>query len=467
MVISFINEMVWGIPALLLILGIGLYLTVRLDFAQIRLFPDAIRNFLHQLLPGKQEENRSSYQALCTALAATVGTGNLVGVSGAICLGGPGAIFWMWICGILGMVTKYTEALLSICYRVKVEDGYAGGPMYMVTRGLPRRLHFLAWLYAAFGLIASFGVGNAAQVNAAMSGIRECFRYFGKELPPSAMFMMTVLFAGIIGVLLFGGAKAISAAAERLVPLTAGVYILLCVGVLLLKWRMLPSAFNQIVVGAFHPQAVTGGLIGSAFLSLRIGCSRGVFTNEAGLGTAAIAHAGAGQIHPVRQGLMGIMEVFLDTLVICTLTALVILVSDAPVPYGVDAGGALTIRAFSTVHGGCASLWLTGAMTLFATATVLGWGLYGARCAEFLFGSQAWRVFAALQIPVIFAGVFLRTDLIWQISETINGLMTIPNLITLALLAPEAARLTIEYRKSGNVYAGGGNYANFHQRKPL
>jgi len=454
--IEVINRIVWGAPALILILGVGMFLTVRLGFAQITLFPAAFRSFLRQLLPGRDSQNRSSFQALCTALAATVGTGNLVGVAGAICLGGPGAIFWMWICGLLGMVTKYTEALLAVRYRIRTEDGFLGGPMYIIQQALPKAFRPLAGCYAAFGILAAFGVGNAAQINTAVTGIRECIRGFGGELPPEGMLLLTALLAFVIALPLFGGAKSVSSATEALIPFAAVGYILLCLGVLLLRWYQIPSAVCCIIQGAFSPGAVTGGLIGSGFQSLRIGCSRGVFTNEAGMGTASIAHAGAEGIHPAGQGLMGIMEVFLDTLVLCTMTALVILVSGVPIPYGTDAGGLLTASAFSAAYGRGAVLLLTASMTLFALATVLGWGLYGARCAQFLLGKRAWRAFSLLQIPAVFAGAFLESASVWQLSEAVNGLMAIPNLIALAMLAPEAARLTKEYKKSGVSIAGGG-----------
>ena len=447
--IVWLNDLVWGLPALLMILGVGIYLSLCLGFPQITLFPEALRRFLRQLIPNKDSDNRSSFQALCTALAATVGTGNLVGVAGAICLGGPGAVFWMWLCGILGMVTKYAEALLSVRYRVKTEHGFSGGPMYMILLGLPKKFRFLAWAYAFFGMIASFGVGNAAQINAAMTGLRACFDRYDLRFTPILQLLVTALFALLIAWMLYGGAKSVASAAERLIPIASAGYILLCAGVLVVRWQQIPAAFSSILLGAFSPRAVTGGIIGSAFCALRVGCSRGVFTNEAGMGTAAIAHAGAEGVHPVQQGLMGIIEVFLDTIVICTMTALVILISGVPIPYGKDAGGVLTTDAFSAVYGKSAVLWLTGAMTLFALATVLGWGLYGARCTQFLFGQKTWKYFVALQIPTVFAGAFLETASIWQLSEAVNGLMSIPNLITLAVLAPEAARLTKEYRKSG------------------
>ena len=275
-IIASVNDIVWGAPALLLILSVGLYLTWRLHFVQICFFPEALRRFCRQFLPNRKNEKDSSFRALCAALAATVGTGNLVGVAGAICLGGPGAIFWMWICGLLGMVTKYAEAVLAVRYRVKTPEGYAGGPMYMITLGLSDKFHILAYLYAFFGVLASFGVGNVTQIHAAISGIHEAALVLGREISSRSDVLIAAVFAGIIGVFLFGGALRIYSAAEKMVPLAAASYVLLCIGVLCLKWRNLPDAFSRIIGGAFSPGAVTGGMIGSSFQALRIGCSRGV-----------------------------------------------------------------------------------------------------------------------------------------------------------------------------------------------
>ena len=466
-IIVFLNDIVWGVPALCLILGVGIYLSVRLGFAQLTLFPEALRQFVRQFFPGRNHDRSSSFRALCTALGATVGTGNIVGVAGAVSLGGPGAVFWIWVCGLFGMIIKFAEAVLAVRCRIKTAEGYAGGPMYIITRNLPRRFHWLAFVYAIFGVAASFGVGNAAQINAAISGIHEACSVL--NCSPGRIFdlLLTGLFALVIGIFLFGGAKRIYSAAEQLVPFAAAAYLLLCAWVLWLKWRELPSVFFRIFQGAFSPKAVTGGIIGSAFQTLRIGSSRGVFTNEAGMGTASIAHADAEGVHPVQQGLMGIMEVFLDTIVICTLTALVILLSGISIPYGTDAGGYLTSHAFCSILGPGAAFWLAAIMTLFALATVIGWGLYGARCAEFLFGTRAWHYFAAAQILAAVAGSFLETPVVWLLAETVNGLMAIPNLIALAVLTPEVCRLTKEYKNTGLLDAGGGTYANFHQCKPL
>lgn len=442
----YIHDAILGLPAAALILGVGLYLTIQLGFPQLVLLPKALGLFFRRMFAGKPLEGVSSFQALCTALAATVGTGNLVGVAGAICLGGPGAMFWMWVCAFFGMATKYSEAALAVRCRVKTPDGYAGGPMYTMTCGLGQGFRLLAKVYCVFGILAAFGVGNAAQINAVVTGVNGAVSRFGGEPSLRGNLMMGLILAVLAGFLLFGGAKRIGAAAELLVPIAAGCYILLCIGVLLVFRRRIPAAFGQILVGAFCPRAVTGGILGSAFRALSVGCRRGVFTNEAGMGTASIAHACA-EAEPAEQGLMGMVEVFLDTIVICTLTALVILVSGVPIPYGVDVGGELTTAAFSQVYGAGTSLFLAGALILFAIATILGWGLYGARCAQFLFGG--WKGFAAAQTAMVVLGAVLDTQVVWQLSETANGLMAIPNLICLAALTGELRRITKDYKKSG------------------
>ena len=465
---SQLNSLIWGLPMLVLILGVGIWLTIRLYCVQITLLPRALRLFWARLTGrGCTKEGISPYQALCTALAATVGTGNLVGVAGAICLGGPGAIFWMWVCGIIGMATKYAEATLAVHCRTETPEGCAGGPMYVIQNALGPKFRPLAYAYCLFGIAASFGVGNAAQVNAVITGFNGVLLHFGISPTRPGNLLLGLSLAIATGAMLLGGARRIGSAAEKLVPFAAGLYILFCLGILLLQLDRIPQAVGAIFTGAFHPKAVTGGLLGSAFQALRTGCSRGVFTNEAGMGTAAIAHAGANVSHPCEQGLMGIMEVFLDTILICSLTALVILVSGVPIPYGRDSGAELTNAAFSSVYGSAATFFLAAALFCFAVATILGWGLYGGRCAEFLFGSGAWKIYALAQTVMVVLSSALDTAAIWQLSEALNGLMAIPNLITLAALSPELARLTKEYRKSAPNRDGGGHYANFHQCKPL
>ena len=438
-ILEVINGFVWGLPALAGILGVGLYLTIRTGFVQFRFFPEALGRFL-RMFTGR---DRSSFRSLCTALGATVGTGNLVGVAGAICLGGPGSIFWMWICGILGMATKYAEAVLAVRYRSGKEGEVQGGPMYFISRGMGQRWHWLAALYSFFGVMAALGVGNATQINALISSIN---MVTGGGSTAGNLLMGAGL-AALVGLLLSGGATRIGTAAEKLVPFAAAGYILLCTGVLLLHHNRIGAAFGAIIQGALDPKAATGGMLGSAFASLRTGCARGVFTNEAGMGTAAMAHADAEVAHPARQGMMGIMEVFLDTIVICTLTALVILCSGVKVPYGTDEGGSLTADAFRLVCGDWVQLFLAAALSCFAFATVLGWGLYGIRCVRFLLGKDSEKWFVLLQMVAAMLGSVLGTGVIWQLAETINGLMAIPNLIALTALSGEVVRLTKDYKK--------------------
>ena len=468
MVLETVNRLVWGAPALILILGTGLWLTFRTGFAQFRLFPEAVRQFLSSFRGSEDTSGVPPFRALCTALAATVGTGNMVGVAGALALGGPGAIFWMWVCGFIGMATKFAEATLAVRFRVREGDGYVGGPMYMIRGRMGRRWQWLAPVYSFFGVVAAFGVGNATQINAVIAGINEMLAVFGAGASRGRDLMLGAVLAALVGAMLLGGAVRIGRAAEKLVPFASAVYILLCAGVLIARSRAVPGALAAILAGAFSPRAVTGGMVGSAFQVLRVGVSRGVFTNEAGMGTASIAHASARVSHPVRQGLMGIMEVFLDTIVICTLTALVILCSGIPVPYGTDAGAYLTGAAFRSVYGPWVTAVQAGCLCCFAFATVLGWGLYGARCAQFLFGPGAWKVFALVQILTVLASALLETAVIWSVAETVNGLMAIPNLIVLAALSPELRRLTVDYKNTcGDSDAAGGTHENLNQCKPL
>ena len=444
-----VNQIVWGFPALFLILGVGLYLTFRTGFAQIRLFPKACRRFL-AAFRGKERANGavSPFQALCTALAATVGTGNIAGVAGAIAVGGPGAIFWMWICALLGMVIKFAEATLAVRFRVRDKHGeLVGGPMYMIRQGLGEKWTWLGGLYSFFGVVAAFGVGNATQINAVITGVNEAVTAFGGTPSRTGNLVMGALLSALVAFMLLGGLRRIGAIAEKLVPFASAAYILLGLGLLFLRRESLIPAFSSIFQGAFSPRAATGGIIGSFLLTLRTGVSRGVFTNEAGMGTASIAHAAADVSHPTQQGLMGIMEVFLDTIVICTITALVILCSGVPIPYGEDVGAVLTAQAFSSVYGSWVSVFLAAALCCFAIATVLGWGLYGIRCAQYLFGAGVWKKFVLLQTVTVVIASMLNTGTVWLLSETVNGLMAIPNLIALTALTPELCRLLRRERK--------------------
>ncbi len=430
-----VNAWVWGIPTLVLILGTGLYLTVATRGVQFRKLPAALRAFLSKPKDTGSNTNVSSYRALCTALAATVGTGNLAGVAGAIAIGGPGAVFWMWICGGLGMVVKFAEASLAVKYRVKLQNGeYAAGPMYMIQNGM-KRFRFLAYAYCFFGVVAAFGVGNATQINTLIQGINSTVQAFHKDLPANFNGIMGVALGIIVVYLFLGGAGRIGRVAEILVPVAAVCYVLICLWVLAVRAQYLPGAFQKILAGAFRPKAVTGGAVGSALITLRIGVSRGVFTNEAGMGTASIAHGTADVTHPWQQGYMGIVEVFLDTIVICTMTALVILCVDIPIVYGENAGIELTMAAFSAIFGPWIRLPITLFICMFAFATVLGWGLYGGRCAQFLFGDGVWKKFVVIQGIAVAVSAVLECKTVWTVSEILNGCMAVPNLLALAALS--------------------------------
>ena len=427
-----LNAFLWGVPVLGLILVTGMWLTVRTGFVQIRLFPRSWRDFWRRL-----RDRDSGFRALCTALAATVGTGNIAGVAGAIAIGGPGAVFWMWVSAFLGMAVKYAEGTLAVRYR---DASGSAGPMYIITRGLGERWRWLAWIYSFFGIIAAFGVGNATQINAVIVSLKSAGA--GEHFT----IVLGITLAVTVGIMVMGGAKRITGAAEMLVPVVSGVYILLCLAALALHWERLLPALGQILRGAFAPGAVTCGAVGGMMAALRIGVSRGTFTNEAGMGTAAIAHGGARVDHPARQGLMGIMEVFLDTMVICTLTALVILTSGIGVPYGTQAGAELTAGALSMVFGPWVRAMLCGCLVLFALATILGWGFYAGRCVEFLFGRINWKWFGALQGAAVLLGLFLETGTVWTMAEIVNGLMALPNLAAVLMLTGEVRRLTGEWK---------------------
>jgi len=437
-----LNAFVWGLPALVLIISVGLCLSVRTRFAQFRLFPRAAISFFRPFLGKGDETDSKKKRALCMALAATVGTGNLAGVAGAIALGGPGAVFWMWLCAALGMITKMAEASLAVRYRRRDRSAEVyGGPMYMILDAMKPRWHWLAYVYCFFGLVASFGIGNATQVNTVISSLRVTFSGFGIQLDGVINVLIGMLFAIIIFRVLSGGAGSIGKVAERLIPAASLFYVLLALGGIALRWQAIPEAFASILRGAFCPEAITGGAVGSMFLSLRVGAARGVFTNEAGMGTAAIAHATADVREPVEQGFMGIIEVFIDTVVICTATALVILCSGVQIPYGTDVGIALTAEAFCAIFGGWVEIFISAALCLFAFATILGWGFYGMQCARFIFGTGSKRVFVALQTVMVVIGAVFPTHILWLTAEIVNGLMAIPNLTVLWLLIPEVSSM--------------------------
>ena len=445
---SAVNSFIWGVPAMICIVGVGLYLSVGTGFVQFRKFGCSIRHTLGRVFDKKEAAKgaMTPFQAVCTALAGTVGTGNIAGVAGAIALGGPGAVFWMWISAGLGMCTKFSEVVLAVHFREKNANGdWVGGPMYYIKNGLSKKWRFLAVMFSVFGTAAVFGTGNATQVNTIVTALDAAlvnYHILGRDGLSLFNLLIGVGIAFCVGLVLLGGIRRIGRFTEKLVPFMALLYIILALGVALYRIDRLPAVFAAIFEGAFRPRAVTGGVVGSLFVSMRRGVSRGIFSNEAGLGTGSIAHAAADTGAPVQQGLFGIFEVFSDTIVICTLTALVILCSGVAVPYGQPAGADLTIEGFTSSYGRWVSLFTAAALICFAFSTIIGWGLYGARCVEYLFGTGIIRPFIVVYSLVSVLGATADLGLLWDISDTFNGLMVIPNLTAVFLLAGTVFRLT-------------------------
>ena len=446
-----VNNFIWGVPAMVCIFGVGLYLSIRTNFLQIRKFPYAIKTTLGRIFRKRDASDGAitPFQAVCTALAATVGTGNIAGVAGAIAIGGPGAIFWMWVSALFGMCTKYAEVTLAVHYReINANGELVGGPMYYIKNGLSKKWHWLAYLFAAFGVLTVFGTGNATQVNTITTAINSAllnYNVISESAVSTSNLIIGIIIAILIAMILLGGIKRIGHVTEKLVPFMALLYILLGLGVILLNIQNVPAVFVSIFRGAFQPRAVTGGIVLSMFTSLKKGVSRGIFSNKAGLGTGSIAHACADTKKPVKQGMFGIFEVFTDTIVICTLTALVILCSGVAVDYGKAAGAELTILGFTSTYGSWVSIFTAVAMCCFAFSTAVGWGLYGARCIEFLFSEKVIKPFMVIYSLVAILGATANLGLMWSIAETFNGLMAIPNLIALFLLSGTVVKLTKEY----------------------
>ena len=451
-VLNNVDNFIWGMPLIILILFTGILLTVRLRGLQIRHLGKALHYVFHNEDDGEGEV--TSFGALCTALSATIGTGNIVGCATAIVAGGPGALFWMWLAAFFGMATKYAEGMLAVKYRVIAEDGHAlGGPFYYIEKGMGKNFKWLAKLFCVFGtMVGLFGIGTFTQVNGITSAVNNFFdpsnvhtiSLFGMN------YSISVVVAGIIvticaGLVIIGGIKRISKVSEVIVPFMAVTYIGVCLIIVFTHLPQVPAAFAEIVQSAFGLKAVAGGAIGAMTVAMQKGIARGIFSNEAGLGTGSIAHATADTSQPVKQGLFGIFEVFTDTIVICTLTALIILCSGINVPYGQAAGAELTIQGFTTTYGGWVSIFTAIALCCFAFSTTIGWGLYGSRCIEFLFGTKTIRPFMIVYSLVAILGATVDLGLLWSIAETFNGLMSIPNLIAVFLLSGTVVKLTKEY----------------------
>ncbi len=433
---GWLNNIVWGPPMLVLIIGTGLFLSVKTGFFSVTKIGYILKNTLLKMFTkeSKGEGEVTAFQAVATALAATVGTGNIAGVATAIALGGPGAIFWMWFAAILGMTTKFAEVVLAVNFREKTPDGrYVGGPMYYITNGLGWK--WLAVIFAAFGSLAAFGIGNMVQSNSVAAALKSSF-----NINP---WITGVVLAVLTAMVIIGGIKRIGAFTEKLVPFMAAIYIIGGLVVILMNAAKIPGAFALIFTSAFTGQAAVGGFVGTTIAqAARFGIARGVFTNEAGLGSAPIAHAAATTDHPVRQGLWGVFEVFTDTIVICSITALAIITSGVWV--NGSTGAALTTEAFNATLPGGGYIVAIG-IILFAYSTIIGWEYYGERCAEYLFGPKVIMIYRIIWIPFVLVGAIGGLEFLWALADTLNALMAIPNLIAVIALSGTVFKLTKEF----------------------
>ncbi len=439
-----LNALVWGIPMLVLILGTGLVLMVGLKFMPITKIGAA---FKHLFKPNNTsvQGDISPFNALMTSLSATIGTGNIAGVATAIALGGPGALFWMWVTALVGMATKYAEAVLAVKYRQTSETGeYLGGPMYYIRFGLGEKWSWLAALFAGFGIVAGFGIGNTVQSNSVANGLASAY-----GISP---WLVGIVMAVLVAVVILGGIKRIAGVAGKLVPFMSLAYLLAGLLIIALNINALPDAFMLIIKSAFHGhEAITGGFAGAAVMAaIRFGVARGIFSNEAGLGSAPIAHASAKTDSPVEQGMVAMLGTFIDTLIVCSITGLIIVMSGEWTTG--NSSSALTSAAFEASLPGVGAHIVVIGLAIFAFTTILGWSVYGERCVSYLLGSWAVLPFRVLWVLAVPIGCVSDLTLIWLLADTFNALMALPNLIALLLLSPVVFGLTREYwqKKSDN-----------------
>ena len=440
-------DIVWGPVTVALLVGTGIYLSIGTKFVQFRKMGTAIKSLF--VKNDNDDGDISSFQALMTSLAATIGTGNIVGVSSAIVMGGPGAVFWMWISGAVGGATKFAEALLAIKYRTTNENGEkSGGPMYYIGKGMEDRYGvnaaWLGWIFALFGFIASFGIGNMVQANAISEAVEVTF-----GLNPYITGAMIALLTGLV---ILGGIKNIGNVTEKIVPAMSFLYVGGALIAIFSNASMIPTAFSMIFKNAFTAKAVGGGILGSV---IRFGIARGVFSNEAGLGSSPIAHAASKNEDPVAEGLIGSLGAFIDTIIICTMTALVILTSGlvkigesgAMVIEGNLNGASLTTSAFNTLLPGVGGYIISIGLIFFAFSTILGWYYYGSKCIEYIGGLKAANIYKWAWVALTFVGATTSLETVWNISDMFNGLMAVPNLIGLIALSPLVFKMTREYDK--------------------
>ncbi len=436
--ISDLNGIVWGPFMLFLILGTGLFLMAGLKLMPLRKLGYGFA-MLWQGRKGRGEGDISPFNALMTSLSATIGTGNIAGVATAIFLGGPGALFWMWCTALVGMATKYAEAVLAVQYRETDEQGnHIGGPMFYIRNGLGRHWAWLGTAFAIFGMLAGFGIGNTVQANSVADAMQSSF-----GLAPAITGGVMAVLAALV---LIGGIRRIATVAGKLVPFMAISYVGAGLVVLIMNAGAIPAALDLIFTHAFSPIAATGGFAGAAvWAAIRFGVARGIFSNEAGLGSAPIAHAAAKTDNPVRQGTVAMLGTFIDTIIICSITGLVIVVSGAWTE-GIN-GASLTSAAFESALPGSGSYIVSLGLMLFAFTTLLGWSFYGEKCAEYLFGIKAIMPFRLLWVAVIPVGALAQDHLafVWLVADTLNALMALPNLIALLLLSPVVFRLSRDY----------------------
>ena len=462
--ISTIDDIAWGPVMLLLLVGTGFYLSIRMGFPQFSRIPYWWKNTAGKLFDKHQAGagEVTPFQALTTALAATVGTGNIAGVTGAIFIGGPGAVFWMWVAALVGMMTKYSEVLLAVKYRERNAKGdWVGGPMYYIKNGLGKNWAWLGGVFAALAALAAFGIGNATQVQSIADAINNAidsftpnaagtFAFLGSQVRVST-FVVGCIVAVFIGLVLLGGIKRIGQVTEKLVPFMAVIYIVAALIVIFANIKHIGTVFGMIFQGAFNPTAAVGGAIGITIMtSMKKGVGRGCFSNEAGLGSAPIAHAATSETDPVRQGLYGIFEVFMDTIVICTLTSLTVLsaycAGGIDITWGSGGNGSNVAAAMSSVLGSkLGAIIIAVCLSLFALSTILSWSLYGTRCCEYLFGHKSVRVYQVLFICFIIIGATMSLADAWNLADALNGFMAIPNLIALLALSGVTIKLTKEH----------------------
>lgn len=437
-IVTAINGFVWGPPMLILILGTGFFLQMRLKLMPIFRIGTGFRMVWRGRKPEAGAKGEiTPYAALMTALAATVGTGNIAGVATAIALGGPGALFWMWMTALVGMATKYSEVLLAVHYRETDDMGeYVGGPMFAIKNGLGPNWRWLAAAFAIFGGLAGFGIGNMVQSNSIAAAMQEAF-----GITPV---LTGVVVAFLTGLVLIGGIKSIGAVAERLVPTMCILYIVVSLVVLVIYAGQIPAAFALIFESAFSPVAATGGFAGSTImLAMRYGVARGIFSNEAGLGTAGIAQAAGQSKSAAQSGLIGMMGTFIDTIVVCTMTGLVIIVTG--VWSSGTSGAALTANAFSSAFPGIGAQFLAIALVLFAYSTILGWAYFGEKCWVYLVGTSIEKPYRVLWTVFVFVGTAVQLEFVWLVADTLNAFMAFPNLVSLLMLSPVVVKLTQDY----------------------